>query len=104
MKSQWAQELGEDGRAQPSPKRKHKRINSHERNSPSCSQSQGDDYIDDSKTIGDEMSEEVPSVGRVRKRGKAGGNRGSINEKRSKHPSPSPSQGNGSQDSDAMDA
>jgi len=42
VNSQWAQELGEEGRAQPSPKRKHKGIDDDVRDSPSCSQSQGD--------------------------------------------------------------
>ena len=98
MNSQWALELGEEGRTQPSPKRKQKGIVVDIRNSQSCSQSLGDE------TIGDEIREEVSSVGKGRKRGKARGNREIINEKRSKHSSQSPSQGNGSQDSDAMDA
>ena len=98
--SHRARELGEDGWKQPSPKRKQKGIDGDTRDSQSCSQSQGDD----SKTIGDEMSEEVSSVGRGRKRGKARRNKESTNEKRLKHSSQSPSQRNGSQDSDARDA
>jgi hypothetical protein len=54
--------------------------------------------------MGDEMSEEVSSVGRRRKRGKARRNKEPTNDKRSKHSSQRPSQRNGSQDSDAMDA
>jgi ribonuclease HI len=88
VNSQWAQELGEERRAQPSPKRTQKGIDGDVRDSPSCSQSQGDE----SRTIGDGIREKVSSIGRGRKRG-------STNEKRSKHTSPNPSQGNGLQDS-----
>jgi len=100
MKSQWAQELGEDGRAQPSPKRKHKRIDGHEGNSPSCSQSQGDE----SRTIGDGIREIASSMDKGIKGGKTGRNKGSSNQKKPKHTSPSSSQRNESHDSDAMDA
>ena len=53
INSQWAQELGEEGRAQPSPKRKHRGTDGDVRNSQSC-QSQGDE----SGTNGDGIREE----------------------------------------------
>ena len=54
-------------------------------NSPSCSQSQGDE----SRSIGDGIREIVSSIGRRTKGGKTGRNKGSSNQKKPKHTSPS---------------
>jgi len=62
-KSQWAQELNDEGRAQPSPKRKHKRTDGDVWDSPSCSQSQGDE----SRTISDGTRKEKHYAKRGRK-------------------------------------
>ena len=65
VNSHWARVLGEEGRAPPSPKRRHKGVSGVIGDSPSCSQSQGDEL----ELSGDKTRREVSPEREKRKEG-----------------------------------